>query len=140
MIDPQLADDAPVVTPRTLRQFTALLVVFLGGLVAWHRITGDPRPSDPVLLVIAAIAGALGLARPETIRPVFSGLMFITTPIGRVVSSLVLVLLFYGIFTPLGVMQRVFGRDALNVGRPSRPSHWTPKAKTTDLSDYTRQS
>jgi hypothetical protein len=140
VIDPQLTEEAPVVTPRTLRQFTVLVIVFLGGLVTWHRFTGNPRPSDSVLLAIAAIVGALGLSRPESIRPIFSGLLFVTTPIGRIVSSLVLVVLFYGVFTPLAAIQRLLGRDVLFVSRPNRPSHWTPKAKTTDVTDYTRQS
>jgi hypothetical protein len=140
VIDPEFAEERPVVTTKTLRQFAALIVLFLGALVAWHRLGGNPRTSDPALLVLAAAAGILGLLRPETFRPLFSGLLFVTAPIGRIVSAAVLLMLFYVVFTPLGLVQRLAGRDALAVGRPSRASHWTPKAKPSDLRDYTRQS
>ena len=140
MIDPELRDDGPAVTPRTLRQFAALTIVILGGLAAWHGFTGVLRRADLLFIVIAAIVGGVGLIYPEAIRPLYSGLMKVTTPIGHVMSSIVLAVLFYGIFTPVGVLLRLFGRDPLSVRRPERRSHWVPKTTPVDVSDYTRQS
>ena len=45
--------------------------------------------------------------------------------IGEVVSGLVLVVLFYAVFAPAGIVLRLIGRDLLDEARdPSQPSYW----------------
>jgi hypothetical protein len=139
MIDPLLSEDATPVTAKTLRQFAVLTIVIFGGAAAWHGFSRGIRPFDIILIAAAVIIGPLGLIRPESIRPVFTTLIFVTAPMGRVMTWLVLAVLFYGVFTPLGLAMRVLGRDALHVRRPTRPSHWTTKATAVDVRDYTRQ-
>jgi hypothetical protein len=140
MIDPQLHEDTPAVTGRTLRQFAALSLVIFGGLAAWQGLAKQRLVAAAVLAGVALLVGAVGLARPERIRPVFSVLIAITTPIGRVVSLVLLGAMFYGVFTPLGLIFRLFGRDVLHVGRQQRESYWVEKPVTTDPRSYLRQS
>jgi hypothetical protein len=140
MLDPQLTEDAPVVNNRTLRQFAGLCVLFLGGLAAWQWLARENGGRAGILAAVAIGLGALGFAKPEAIRPLFVGLMTLTWPIGRVVSSLLLVLLFYVVFAPVGLFFRIIGRDVLGLRRPNRASYWTAKPRVTDVRSYLRQS
>lgn len=140
MIDPALPEDAPVVTGKMLRQFAVLCLGLFGGLAWWIGVVRDNVSVAVVLAGAAILVGSVGLAHPEGIRPIYMALMALTAPIGRVVSPLVLASLFYGVFTPLGLLFRLFGRDALHVRLPDRPSHWEVKPAVTDARDYLRQS
>jgi hypothetical protein len=47
---------------------------------------------------------------------------------GRVVSPVVLGVIFFAVFTPVGLLMRVFGRDAMcRRFEPARPSYWVKR-------------
>jgi hypothetical protein len=51
-----------------------------------------------------------------------------------------LALVFYGLFTPVGFLLRLCGRDPLTLQRPAgRKSYWMPKAEARDARSYLRQ-
>ena len=113
---------------RTLRQFAGLWVVFFGGMAAWQWLGHDRPTVGLVLAVLAATVGPVGLVWPRAIRPIFVGWIVAVFPIGWVVSLLVLGLLFFVVFTPLGLLFRLIGRDALLLKRrPELATYWTPK-------------
>jgi hypothetical protein len=66
--------------------------------------------------------------------------MIAAFPIGWTVSRVVLGAVFFLVLTPIGVVFRLTGRDALRVRRTSRTSYWTDKRQAGALSDYLRQS
>ena len=142
MIEPDLSHDvAGPITQRTLRQFGGLWLVIVGGLASWQWFVRGIHGPSVVLVGAVALIGAVGMLRPEVIRPVFIGLMFLTFPIGRVVSRVLLAVLWYRIFTPVGAFFRLIGRDALAV-RPhgDRKTYWVRKPAPSDLRSYLRQS
>ena len=100
-----------------------LFVAVAGGLTWW-------RSESPIAAIVVWVAGgalaALILASAEAARIFFVGLMTITYPIGLVVSTLALAFMFYVVFTPLGVVMRLAGRDPLQLKDGSAPSQWTP--------------
>ena len=140
MIDPQLPEETSAVTRQTLRQFAALCVLFFGGLAGWHGLVRHHISLAVILAGLGSGMGAVGLSRPESIRPIFTALVTLTLPIGRVVSIVLLAIVFYGVFAPLGLIFRLFGRDALERRRSQRASYWTAKPVVTDLRSYLRQS
>jgi saxitoxin biosynthesis operon SxtJ-like protein len=140
VIDPQLIEEAPAITNRTLRQFAGLLVVVFGAIVAWRLWRHPGMTVGTWLGGVAILTGFVGLVQPAWMRPIFATLVALTSPIGRIVSFLILSLLFYLIFTPLGFLFRLFGRDSLGVRLSERASHWTRREAVKDLRDYVRQS
>ena len=89
---------------------------------------------------MAVAVGVLGLARPAAIRPVFVGWMVLAFPIGWAVSNLLLAAVFYGLFTPLAVLFRLLGRDALALrARPGAATYWVPRPAPADVRRYFRQ-
>src|SRR5436305_1731572 len=135
----QWSDIAWTPPTRTLRQFAGLWLLFVGGLACWHGLVHDRVILAAVLAILALAVGLLGLIKPRAIRPVFLGCLIVTFPIGWVVSRLLLGVLFYGIFTPVALVFRVIGRDALQRRyRPDQSSYWEAKPMPADTRSYLR--
>jgi hypothetical protein len=66
--------------------------------------------------------------------------MIAVFPIGWTVSQVLLALLFFGVFTPLGLLFRALSRDALRRRRVTGlESYWQPKPPPAGLPSYCRQ-
>jgi hypothetical protein len=125
---------------KVLRQFSALwLIVFmiLGALQYWKY---DRELLGWGLGAVALVVGVTGLLRPASVRWLFVGWMMLAFPIGWLVSQVVLVVIFYAIITPVALMLRLRGRDALcRKPAPRQTSFWTPKSTPQDMRSYFRQ-
>jgi hypothetical protein len=140
-VDALLPDHGrPQLSRRLLRQFAALWLLFCGGL-AWLEYAHERWVTALIVAVLGLAFGPLGLCRPQAIRPLYVVLTTITYPIGWVVSQVLLTVLYYGVFTPLGWGYRLLGRDVLRRRpRPDQRSWWTPKNLPADITSYFRQS
>src|SRR5688500_6040817 len=116
---------------RRLRDFgvvcLAVALVIAGGgvLRKWpgeslHGLLTSWRVSLPLAIGIAA--AAIGLVHPRWLRPLYLVLTGLTWPIGWCVSNLVLLLMFALVFTPIAIVFRLWGRDALG-RRLDRTAH-----------------
>src|SRR5262249_49494445 len=106
----------------------------------WHGFVTGNRTAAIVFAVLALAVGPLGLFRPQAIRLLFVGLMILTFPIGWVVSRILLAFLFYVVFTPVGLVFKLLGRDPLSRRRqPNKDTYWAPKVVATDARSYFRQ-
>ena len=123
-----------------LRQFAWAWLVFVG--VLWPGIALLRAHWRMALVAVGlGVAGwALGMLRPTLLRWPFVGLSVITWPIGQVVGRLALLVVFLLFVTPLGLVQRAFGRDVLGrrVDR-SAATYWRPRAQP-ETARYLRQS
>jgi hypothetical protein len=125
---------------RTLRQFAGLCLLIGAALAAWRYFPYDDAFSAAVVLTLALLIGLPGLVRPALVRPVFVGWMVLAFPIGWTVSRLLLGLIYYGIFTPLGLCFRWSGRDPLaRERRADRETYWEPKPAAASVRSYFRQ-
>jgi Saxitoxin biosynthesis operon protein SxtJ len=127
--------------PRaTLRQFGGLWLAFFGGLALWEAF-GRGRPGWAAILGLLAVTiGPMGLTRPEWIRFIYVGWMVVAFPIGWTISQIMLALMFFGLFTPIGLVFRLIGRDPLDRRRrPGSNSYWAPKLASADVRRYFKQ-
>jgi hypothetical protein len=123
-----------------LRQFAGIACALLLALAAWQLANGGWTGVAAMLLGCGGLVGLLGAAQPEKLRFVYVGLTVATFPIGWLVSQLLLVLIYYGVFTPVGLAFRVLGRDALERRfEPDAPTYWQTKRRTADMRQYLRQ-
>jgi hypothetical protein len=126
---------------RDLRQFGAIwlpaFAVLFGVIVgyrsgAWNTATA--------LWILALVSAALGLAKPEWLKPLFVGWMIAAYPIGWTVSHLVLGAAYYGLFTLVAIIMRVFRYDPLNRTRSrSSETYWADHEQRTEPGAYFRQ-
>jgi Saxitoxin biosynthesis operon protein SxtJ len=141
MIDPVLREESLVATTNTtLRQFAVVWIVLLGGLSFLEAYARDRWTVAYILGGLAITVGTLGLAAPRIIRPLFVGLMKLSFPIGWVVSKVILLMIFYVVFTPVALLFKLIGRDAL-ARRPqaSQETYWRPR-QARDVGSYFHQS
>lgn len=123
---------------RQLRQF-AIIGLFALPLIAW--LWGASVTVVGVCLLIGAVLASASFLAPGLIKPLFLGLMIIATPIGWVIGELSMLLIYVGLFVPIGFVFRIMGRDALNrkIDR-DRESYWETKRSPDHAARYYRQS
>jgi hypothetical protein len=123
---------------RQLRQFGILAAIALPG-IAWLWSLGSPWIVGCALLGVG-LAVAAGWA-PRLVKPIFIGLMLVTFPIGLVLSELVLILVYWSVFVPMGLAFRLLRRDRLQrTLERQRDSYWQVKQQPRSLANYYRQS
>jgi hypothetical protein len=141
MIDPQLESTPLAVSNRTLRQFAGLWMCFFAALAWYEWFSNANLALVSLLAVLSVLVGPLGLVTPQAIRPVFVGLLTVSYPVGWVVSHLLFALIFYGIFTPIGLVFKLIGRDALlQRDRQTQTTYWREDPTPSDVRSYFRQS
>lgn len=116
---------------RDLRSFGRLwfpLFVALIGTVLWWRF--ELRTAALVAWGVGALTAVAVVASPAVARRVFVGLLIVTYPIGLVVSTVALAILFYLVFTPIGWVMRLGGRDPLRLRARGETTMW--QATTAD--------
>ena len=55
--------------------------------------------------------------------------------LGMIVSPLVMGIIFFTLFVPIGLIMRLFGRDELRLKMRPRDSHWKPRENEASCSD-----
>lgn len=115
---------------RQLRSFTRswfpLFVAALGAM-GWSR-AGAPQAAF-IVWGLGALLWIGMLASAPFARFCFVGLMWVTYPLGLALSYVALALIFYLLFTPIGLCMQLLGRDPLALRARGRPSHWVPYAQ-----------
>jgi hypothetical protein len=121
-----------------LRQFalsTLVMFPFLAWLWSGRAV--------PIACAVAAglILVACSWLRPGLLKPLFVGLSLLTWPIGWIVIEVVLVILYYAVLTPAGMISRMLGRDPLALKPEStQKSAWTDKQSESGPERYFRMS
>lgn len=137
-----LWSDIPWRPPHsTLRWFAAIWLACFVGLGCMEWFLHANGTGAIALVFVALLIGPLGLIYPAAIRGVFVSSLVITFPLGWLISRLLLGIVFYCLFTPLGLFFRLVGRDPL--GRhlqPGAASYWSPKPQPEGIRSYFHQS
>lgn len=98
-------------SPKVLRTF-GLLWCASAGVAAWRLGSHGHAPAALVSGVLGTFA-LVGFAWRAWMRWLFIGTCYVTYPLGFVVSHVLLFLVFFGVFAPLGLLMRACGRDPL---------------------------
>ncbi len=126
---------------RMLRQFAGLWLGCFAGLAIVEYVVRQRPMAAAILGLLAVTVGPLGLLRPQAVRRIFISWSVLAFPIGWLVSWIIIALLFYGVFTPIGLVFRLTGRDLLRRRRPNaRGTYWVARQAPTDGASYFRQT
>ena len=136
-------------TRRDLRQFGVIALVAFGLLGAWILWRGTlfgvdlsaaARTIAYVLWGVGVVSGIFSVVAPAANRPLYVMLIVLTYPIGFVVSHVILAVIFYGMITPIGLVFRLAGRDALRRKfEPDAASYWIAHRRPDSVERYFRQ-
>lgn len=116
----------PQVSNKQARNTALIVSGVLLLIAAWNYHRGR-------LTVVAVLGFAglsllvMGLFLPPLARRFHLAWMALAGVLGYVNSRVLLFLLFYLLFTPYGLISRLFRRDPLNRRGPARKSYWIPR-------------
>ena len=80
------------------------------------------------VLALAALTALVTLTRDSWLAPLNRAWMKFGELMGRVVSPIVLGIIFFGVFTPAGFVMRLIRRDAMcRSFDPAAPSYWVKR-------------
>lgn len=124
---------------RELRQFALIWIGFFGLIGVYCLWRQDSLRAATAFWVVAA-AGIVGYLRPGIFRPVYVLWMALAFPIGWTISHLVLLILFYLVLTPIGLLMRLFGYDPMErkLDRSAK-SYWTAHHPAMDAARFFKQ-
>jgi len=74
--------------------------------------------------------GLIALMNPKILAPFNKAWFYLGKGIGKVVSPIVLGIIFLGILTPVSILIWLFGRDELRLKRRPATSYWIDRASS----------
>ena len=126
---------------KKLRQFAwiAQIMMLVIGLMLRWRI-GLPITGVAGLCLTGVLVFVASRVSPKLVRPIYVGLMIIGFPIGWFISHLVMLLFYFGIITPVALIFRLFGRDALHRRRHRQgETYWAEHRQSDKVERYFKQ-
>ncbi len=106
-----------------LRKFgitVGIVLGLLGGLLWW-------KDRDVYAIFLALSAGFIGfgLILPIVLKPIQKGWMILALLLGWVMTRVILSVMFFLLFLPIGQLARLFGKDFLDQKiKPDARSYW----------------
>ena len=75
-------------------------------------------------LIAGTVVGLITVVAPELLTPFNKAWMKLGDLMGKVVSPLVLGIIFFMLITPVALVTRLFGRDELRLKKTNASSYW----------------
>ena len=124
---------------KELRQFGITIGVVLGFLGAWFLWRG--KEGSHLFLITAVVFFASGFLLPLLLKPLHKVWMTLALLLGWLMTRIILIILFYLVVTPIGLLARFCGKDFLNKKFDRKVnSHWLLRKPTPfDSKSYERQ-
>lgn len=110
-------------TKKELRKFGIVMTIafgVVGGILIWKgRFAGN------YLFILAAFFLLSALLSPRILNPIERVWMKVAEIISMVMTRVILILTFYLVITPVGLLLRVMRKDLLQITfEPGRKSYW----------------
>ena len=92
-----------------------------------------------IFLLLSIIFLSLSFLKPELLNIFNKAWMFIGFLINKVTSPIILGVIFFGLFTPISIILRAFGRDELRLKLDKQQSNWIPIKENDKNIDFEKQ-
>ena len=120
---------------KEIRKFGLVIAIALGVIGSFVYVKFGNFDVVGWLWGIGLLFLILGFILPSVLRPIYKIWMLLAFFIGGIVSRVILIVLFYVVLTPTGLVLRLFGKDVLDQRfEKDRESYWIKK----DLSGHTK--
>jgi hypothetical protein len=132
--------DKKEVTKKQLRTFGIALSILLAGIGLVHFLKGH-TPQNLWFWGAAGVVFLTTLSVPILIKPIYHVAIFIAHILGWINTRIILGVIYYLLFTPIALIMKLSGRDALN-RKFDKPAitYWNIKErKSIPKEQYLRQ-
>ncbi|NTU53840.1 MAG: hypothetical protein HGA97_09135 [Chlorobiaceae bacterium] len=105
------------------RKFGLLFAVVFA-LIAWRTAFKTHLAAVWIFSTLSLLTLIVTILKPDLLLPLNKLWMRIGWLLGKIVSPVVLGIIFFCLFTPLAIVMRLTGRDELLLKKVSKPSYW----------------
>lgn len=116
---------------RTFGYFFVAVFALLGAYAQWKNVAEVAI----LALILSALLAAVTLLAPQILSPLNRFWHSFGLLLGKIVSPIVLGVIFFVLITPISVITRVFGRDELKMKKRSVDSYWVDRSPPGPTSD-----
>ena len=112
-----------------------IILLIISGVLFWKEME-----SFQIFLTIGIILFLTAMAIPFVLKPFYWIWMILSDILGRFMTLVILSLLFYVIFTSIGLTLRLFGKQFLDLKfNKSKNTYWNYCSNKREKSDYEKQ-
>lgn len=115
-------------TKKDLRGFGLAVggvLAAIGLLLLWRH-----SPSYPYFISIGAVLVISGLIYPSILKPFQKAWMAFAVVMGWVMTRVILLMLFFLVVTPIGLIMRILGKRPISLEwRTEERSYWNPRQR-----------
>lgn len=108
------------------RRFGFLFTAVFTAVASWMYFDGALYAAW-AFFAFGCLTGALAHFSPDTLAPFNKAWFLLGQLLGKVVSPIVLGIIFFGILTPVGFVGRLMGRDPLRLKRGAAATYWVDR-------------
>jgi predicted membrane metal-binding protein len=120
------------------RSFGLIFAVVFAIIAAWPLMSA--RPPRWWALAIALGFALVAVVAPKVLAPLNRWWMKFGLLLAHIVSPIALAILFYAVFTPIGVLMRLLGKDPLKLARDKNAAtYWTTRTPPGPRPDSMKQ-
>ena len=112
---------------RMERQFAALLAAIAAMVAVWPLFAAGPAAWSWGVAAVAVLL--LAWRAPRLLTPLALAWLWLGHLLGAVNSRVILALVFFLVVTPVALLFRLFGRDALRLKQVRASSYWLEQDK-----------
>jgi hypothetical protein len=110
------------------RRFGMTFAVVFAALAVYWFIRGRDQTTYIALFATSFAIGFIAVAIPRILSPLNKAWFHLGEFLGRIVSPIVLGIIFFGLLTPIAVVARLLGRDELHLKRRTVLSYWITRS------------
>lgn len=121
------------------RKFGLFFTAIFALLAAYLKYQGLTKAFVFAVFLVCLVL-FVTLTKAEILQPFNALWMRFGVVLGMVISPIVIGLIFFLMITPVALLMRVFGRDALSMKKSYSNSHWKTRGETDGIaSSFTNQ-
>jgi hypothetical protein len=109
---------------KGLRKFGLVVLIGCGIIGLVFQFGLEKETAAKVVYIVGAVVGLTAITGSKIGLPgywVWMGFAFV---MGNVMSRVLLTIVYFGLFTPMGFFMRLFGRDSLSLKKPQAQTYW----------------
>ena len=109
---------------------------FIFFLVFLYFYDGKIEIFDILNLILSVMFLIISLTKADILFPLNKSWMFLGFLVSKIVSPLILGLLFFALITPVALIIKLIGRDELKLKNKKIKTFWMPKEKIRDFNTF----
>jgi hypothetical protein len=99
-------------------------------ILSWYIFEKEQSMLAILALLVGLLILVLAFLIPDSLKSLNRLWMKVGEILGRIISPIVMGVIFFLIFTPLAVIMRIFGRDELRLKKGVEDSYWRDRSPT----------